>query len=342
MVLTLAQLASACDARAVGDPALAVVGVASLARAGPEHLSFFASRHYRDALSATRAGIVVLAPEDAALRGGGACLLAADPYLAYARAAQVLHPTPAPPPGIHPGAWIEDGARVDGSACVGYGAVIGAGAAIGPRVEIGPGCVIGAGVDIGEDSRLVARVTALPGTRIGRRCLIAPGAVLGADGFGHARGPAGWVKVPQLGGVTIGDDVEIGANTTVDRGALEDTIIEDGARLDNLIQVAHGVRIGAHTAIAACVGISGSTRIGARCLIAGGVGFVGHLQVCDDVVVTGMSMVTRSITRPGVYSGIPAVEGHLWRRNIARFTRIEAVHRRLARLEQQIKGRRDE
>lgn len=337
MALTLRELAQLTGAQPVGDPDATVTAAASLAQAGPEHLSFLANRHYRAALQITRAGIVVLAPADAQERSGPA-LLTANPYLAFARAAQQLHPPPRFAPGIAPGAHVAADAAVHPSASVAPGAVIESGARVDAGVRVGPGCAVGAGVEVGEGTHLVARVTLLGTTRIGRRCLIAPGAVLGADGFGHARDGERWVKVPQIGGVVVGDDVEIGANTTVDRGALEDTVIGPGARLDNQIQVGHGVRIGAHTAIAGCVGISGSTHIGARCLIAGGVGFVGHLEVCDDVVVTGMSMVTRSITRPGVYSGIPAVEGRRWRRNIAHLARLDDLARRLARLDRTGEG----
>lgn len=339
--MTLAELARVADAQGVGDPDTTVDAAASLGRAGPRHLSFFANRRYRRALRDTAAGIVILAPGDARLRAGPS-LLAPDPYLAYARAAARLHPPEPVTPGVHPGAWVEPGADIHPGAGVGPGAVVGAGADIGAGAWVGPGCVVGAGVVIGAGTRLVARVTVLAGTRIGQRCLIAPGVVLGADGFGHARDRGRWVKVAQLGGVRIGDDVEIGANTTVDRGALDDTVIEDGAKLDNLIQVAHGVHIGAHTAIAACVGISGSTRIGARCMIAGGAGFVGHLEVCDDVVVTGMSMVTRSIDRPGVYSGSPATEGRAWRRNIARAGQLDRMAQRLAALEKNIRESQDD
>ncbi|HEX2797457.1 MAG TPA: UDP-3-O-(3-hydroxymyristoyl)glucosamine N-acyltransferase, partial [Immundisolibacter sp.] len=211
--------------------------------------------------------------------------------------------------------------------------VIEAGAQVGDGVQIGSGCHVGEGVVVGAGSRLAPRVTLLAGTQIGARCVIHPGAVLGADGFGLANDHGVWVKVPQLGRVVVGDDVEIGANTTIDRGALDDTVIGNGVKLDNLIQVAHGVRIGDHTAIAACVGISGSTVIGRHCVIAGGVGFVGHLEICDHVTVTGMSMVAQSITRPGVYSGIPAEQARRWRRNISRFHQLDELARRLLRLE---------
>jgi UDP-3-O-[3-hydroxymyristoyl] glucosamine N-acyltransferase len=208
---------------------------------------------------------------------------------------------------------------------------------VGERCLVGAGCVLGAGVVVGDDSRLLARVVLLPGTRLGQRVVIQPGAVLGSAGFGYAREASGWVSVPQLGGVLVADDVEIGANTTIDRGAIDDTVIEAGVKLDNQIQVAHNVRIGAHTAIAACTGISGSTRIGARCMIGGAVGIVGHLDICDDVVITGMTMVAHSITEPGMYSGgLPAAPAPLWRRLAARFRRMERLAGRVARLEQQL------
>ena len=210
------------------------------------------------------------------------------------------------------------------SASVGPLAVIEDGADIGERVVVGPGCVVQRGAVIGADSWLVSRVSLYPGVRIGRRCLLHAGAVLGADGFGFASDAGSWVKVPQLGGVQVGDDVEIGANTTIDRGAIEDTVVEHGVKLDNQIQVGHNVTIGAHTAIAGCVGISGSTTIGQRCMIGGGVGIAGHLTIADDVVVTGVSLVSASIKHAGSYSsGMPAVETRLWRRMVAHLRRLD-------------------
>jgi len=194
--------------------------------------------------------------------------------------------------------------------------------------------VVGAGAVIGAGSRLVANVTICAGVRLGARVLVHPGAVIGADGFGLAREPEGWIKVPQVGSVSIGDDVEIGANTTIDRGAIEDTVIEEGVKLDNQIQVAHNVRIGAHTVVAGCAGISGSTSIGRNCMIAGAVGIAGHLEIVDGVVITGLTMVSRSIHKPGVYSGaLPLDEARRWRRNAARFRQLDALAKRVARLE---------
>jgi UDP-3-O-[3-hydroxymyristoyl] glucosamine N-acyltransferase len=229
---------------------------------------------------------------------------------------------------------VEAGAHVDPSAWIAAGCFIGQGASIGARTLVGPGSVILGDAVVGADCRLVARVTLCRGVRIGERCVFAPGAVIGADGFGHAPDVDGYVKVPQLGTVVIGNDVDIGANTTIDRGAIADTVIEDGVKIDNLVMVAHNCRIGAHTVIAAMVGIAGSARIGSRCMLGGQSGIVGHLEICDDVALTGKTMVSRSITRPGIYSGqLPADEARSFRRNSARFQKLDELARRVRRLE---------
>jgi UDP-3-O-[3-hydroxymyristoyl] glucosamine N-acyltransferase len=269
------------------------------------------------------------------VRGGRADF--PNPYAAYARIAADLHPEPGFAPGIQAGAHVDPTAEVAADAHVAPGAVVAAGARIGAGAYIGPNCVVGAGARVGAGSRLVANVTVCHGVRLGARVLLHPGAVIGADGFGLAREPEGWIKVPQLGSVTIGDDVEIGANTTVDRGAIDDTVIEDGVKLDNQIQVAHNVRIGAHTVIAGCTGISGSTTIGRNCMIAGAVGIGGHLEIPDGTVVTGMTMVSRSIPKRGVYSGsLPFDEAGRWRRNSARFRQLDTLARRVAQLERRL------
>ena len=339
--MRLRELAARLCVAFDGDGERELDGVATLAKAGSRQLSFFANRRYRRQLTASAAGAVVLAPADRELFPG-AVLLSENPYLTFARAAAVLHPAPQPAPGIHPQASVHPQAQLGEGVRVEAGAVIEAGARIGARVVIGAGSYVGEDVIIGDDTRLSPRVTLLAGTHLGARCLIHPGAVLGADGFGLANDRGVWVKVPQLGRVVVGDDVEIGANTTIDRGALDDTVIGNGVKLDNLIQVAHGVRIGDHTAIAACVGISGSTVIGRHCVVGGGVGFVGHLDICDGVTITGMSMVAQSITRPGVYSGIPAEEARRWRRNIGRFHQLDELARRLQRLERSPKDDPDD
>jgi UDP-3-O-[3-hydroxymyristoyl] glucosamine N-acyltransferase len=333
--IAIGELAARFGCELRGDPDLEVRGVATLAAARQGELAFLANPRYRPQLATTRATVVVLDAASAA-QYDGAMLVSPNPYAVYARIAALLHPQPPLPPGVQPTAVVAASARLAAGVHVGPGAVLGAGVQIGERSSIGPGAVLGEGVVVGADCQVHARVVLERGTRLGDRVRILPGAILGAAGFGFAREADGWVAVPQLGGVRVGDDVDIGANTTIDRGAIGDTVIESGVKLDNQIQVGHNVYIGAHTAIAACTGISGSTRIGARCLIAGAVGVVGHLEICDDVVITGMSMVAHSISTPGVYSGgLPAAPAPLWRRLAARFRRIERLAARVARLEQQ-------
>jgi UDP-3-O-[3-hydroxymyristoyl] glucosamine N-acyltransferase len=329
----LADLAARLGAALHGDGAVVLRRVDTLARADAEALCFFGNRRHRDALAATRAGAVILAEEDRGLCPV-ASLVVPNPYLAYAHAAQLLHPRPRRTGGRHLSAVVSEDARVDSTAWIGPTAVVEEGAEIGARVFVGPGCIVGADCRIGEDSRLVARVTLSEGTQVGKRVLIHPGAVIGREGFGFAKDGEHWVRIPQLGRVRLGDDVEIGANTTVDRGALEDTVIADGAKLDNLIQIGHNCLIGENTAMAACSGISGSTRIGRNCTIAGAVGMAGHLEIGDNVHFTGMAMVTRSFPEAGIYSsGIPAMPNADWRRNAARFRHLDDMAKRLKRLE---------
>ncbi len=329
---TLAELAARFALRAIGEPSLPVMGVATLHEAGPTDLGFLANPRYRGQLAHTRAGVVVLREEDAPARERGACLIAPDPYLAYARIAALYERRPAARPGIHPSACIAADASVAPGASIGAfcfideGAVIEEGAALGPHCTIGPRCTVGA------QSRLLARVSLVQDVRLGRRVLIHPGAVLGADGFGLAfdHDDSGWVKVPQLGGVVIGNDCEIGANTTIDRGSLGDTVLEDDVRLDNQIQIAHNVHIGAHSALAGCAAVAGSATIGRHCLIGGGAGILGHLKVVDHVTVTAMSLVTHSLHEPGEYSsGTPIQPNRQWRRNAARFRHLDEIARRL-------------
>jgi len=306
-----------------GEPGLTVRSVATLSRANPGTLSFLANSRYRRQLECTRATAVILSAEDVA-HCPVAALIDPNPYLAYARIAALLHPETAPEPGIHPSAVVAGGARVAASASIGPLAVIEEGAHIGERVLVGPGCIVQKGASVGADSTLRSGVNLYPGVTLGMRCLLHAGAVVGADGFGFAPNSGTWEKVPQVGSVRVGDDVEIGANTTIDRGAIDDTVVENGVKLDNQIQVGHNVIIGAHTAIAACTGISGSTVIGQRCMIGGMVGFAGHLTIADDVVVTGCSLVSASIKKPGSYSsGMPTVETRLWRRMVAHLRRLD-------------------
>ena len=337
--VTLGQLAARFGIALRGDPDLCVTAVATLKDARPGTISFLANARYRRFLEATAATAVVL--EAAELeRCPVAALVDPNPYAAYARIAAFLHPEPAIAPGVHPSAVVDGGARIAASAEIGPQVVVAAGVEIGERVVVGAGCVLGENVQIGADTRLAARVTLYRRVRIGARCVIHSGAVLGADGFGIAHDVDGWVKVPQLGGVVIGNDVEIGANTTIDRGAIEDTVIEDDVRLDNLIQVGHNVRICAHTAIAGCVGISGSTTIGRHCMIGGAVGIAGHLEIADGVTVLGFSLVSRSLPKPGVYSAsMPAIEASGWRRAVGRLRHLDDLFDRVRTLEGAARGR---
>jgi UDP-3-O-[3-hydroxymyristoyl] glucosamine N-acyltransferase len=318
MSIALGELAVRFGCELRGDPDVRIDAVAPLTSAGPGSLSFLSNPKLAPQLAQTRAAAVVLDARSAA-SCPTAALINPNPHALFARIAAVLYPEPAPSPGVHASAVVDQTARIDASAEVAAHAVIAHGAVIGARSLIGPACLIGPQVQIGADCRLVARVTLGQRTQLGARVIIHPGAVIGADGFGYAREGASWLKVPQIGAVRIGDDVEIGANTTIDRGAMDDTVIAEGVKLDNQIQLGHNVQIGAHTAIAACTGISGSTRIGARCMIGGQCGFAGHIVICDDVVITGMAMVSHSISEPGVYSnGIPIEPARRWRRVVAR------------------------
>lgn len=322
MSITLGELAARLDAQLHGSAELRVERVAGLDRAGAGDLSFLCDPAYRRFLKITAATAVIVSAADVA-DCPVATLAVRNPYLAYARATAMLHPLPAVAAGVHPSAWVSPDARVAASARVGPKAVVEAGACLGEAVDIGAGCFVGAGAFIGDYSRLGPNVTVWHGVRIGRRCILYSGAVIGADGFGLARDADRWVRVPQIGGVQLGDDVEIGANSTVDRGALGDTLIEDGVKIDNLVQIGHNCRIGAHTAIAGCVGISGSAKIGRRCMIGGGTGINGHIEIADDVQITGMSMITKSISQRGSYSGgWPARDSRYWRRLVARVHRL--------------------
>jgi UDP-3-O-[3-hydroxymyristoyl] glucosamine N-acyltransferase len=329
--LTLRDIVERLGGEAVGEVASPLTGVATLDSAGPGHLTFLANPKYRSRLATTRAGAVIVSPADRAA-APGPCIVAANPYAYYARAVSLFHPARAPRPGIHPSAIVDPAARVDGSAEVGPRAVIGAGAVVAAGAVIGAGSVLGENVRIGEGTRLHANVTLYDGCSLGARCIVHSGAVIGADGFGQAPDGGKWVKIPQVGAVRIGDDVEVGANTTIDRGALDDTVIEDGVKIDNQVQVGHNVRIGAHTVIAGCVGIAGSTNIGRHCMIGGAAGFTGHLSVCDGVVVSAMTLVTKSITAPGTYtSGSPMMPHADWLRNTAHLRRLDALAGKLRR-----------
>jgi UDP-3-O-[3-hydroxymyristoyl] glucosamine N-acyltransferase len=338
---SLGELAAEFGCELVGDPATPVSRVATLTNAAPDCLSFLANKAYREQLSATTAGAVVLQPDDAELCPVPA-LIHANPYLVYARIAATLHPEPAIEPGVHAAAFVDSEARVDPGAQVSPNATLQAGAIVAAGAFIGPGAVVGPGCRVGRDTRLLANSTLVQDVVIGERCIVHPGAVIGADGFGNAMGESGWVKVPQVGGVRIGNDVEIGSNSTIDRGAIDDTVIEDGVRIDNLVQIAHNVRVGAHTAMAAFTGISGSTVIGKRCMLAGQAGIVGHITICDDVVVGGATMISKDIHEPGFYTGsFPAEKDREWKRKVARFRRLGDLQDRVKALEARAKKNDD-
>jgi UDP-3-O-[3-hydroxymyristoyl] glucosamine N-acyltransferase len=318
MRTTVAEIVSQLSGECVGDPSLPIERIAPLDTATGTEIAFLANPKYRAQLAATRAGCVIVAPllrEEAAARG--CAVVTPDPYLYYARLSQWWAARrSAAPAGIHPSAVVEAGARIAADA------------------SVGALCVIGAGAVIGAGTRIAARVTVGEGCSIGARGVVHSGVVIGADGFGFAPHQGAWVKIAQLGAVRIGDDVEIGANTCIDRGALDDTVIEDGVKLDNLIQIGHNVHIGAHSAMAGCVGIAGSARIGQRCTLGGGAIVLGHLELADDVHITAASVVSRSILQPGQYSGMfPIDDNASWEKNAATLRNLYALRERLKALE---------
>jgi UDP-3-O-[3-hydroxymyristoyl] glucosamine N-acyltransferase len=326
---TAAELARRFALELHGDADVRVVGVATLARAGRAELAFLANPRYRSQLAESDAGIVVMGAGDAEGHAGTA-LIAADPYVAFAKLAALFDTRIAATPGIHASAVVDASATIDPSASIGPFASIGARSTIAAGAVVGAGCAIGEDCVVGEDCDIGPRVTLVRRIRLGKRVLIHPGAVLGADGFGLAMEGGRWLKIPQLGGVVVGDDCEIGANTTIDRGALDDTVLEEDVRLDNQIQIGHNAHIGAHTAMAGCSAVAGSARIGRYCLIGGGAGVLGHLELCDRVIVTAMSLVTHSIREPGEYSsGTPLMDNRSWRKSAARFKQLDSIARRL-------------
>jgi UDP-3-O-[3-hydroxymyristoyl] glucosamine N-acyltransferase len=335
---SLGELAAQFGCELAGDPAIEVSRVATLANADADCLSFFANKVYRDELRSTGAGAVIVREEDVA-DCPVAALVARDPYLVYARMAAELHPEPDVQPGIHPTAAVAESATVASSSQLSAHVSVAASAEIGEGVFIGPGAVIGPRCRVGAGSRILANVTLVQDVSVGERCIVHPGAVLGSDGFGNAQSDRGWVKVPQVGGVRVGDDVEIGANSTIDRGAIDDTVIGNGVRIDNLVQIAHNVQVGDHTAMASMTGVSGSTTIGKRCMFAGQSGIVGHITICDDVVVGGATMISKDIARPGFYTAsFPGEEDRVWKRRVARFRRMDDLAARVTALEKRARG----
>ncbi len=334
MQISLGELATSAGCELIGDPDAMVSQVAPLQHATSESLSFLSGSSHLDELPDTGAGAVVLKAENAT-----ACPVAAlicdNPYATYARLAALLCPAAVYSPGVHATAVISESARVADSAHVGANVVVGERSSIGANTVVGPGTVIGPDCDIGDDCQFDANVTIVKNVIVGARSIFHPGVVIGSDGFGNAMTADGWLKVPQLGGVRIGDDVEIGANTTVDCGAIGDTVIEDGVRIDNLCMIAHNVRIGEHSALAAMTGIAGSTTIGKRCLFAGKAAAVGHISVCDDVVVAARTYLSKDVTKPGTYAAsFPADTARSWAKQLARFRRLGNLIDRVKKLEE--------
>ena len=335
MSLSLGDIAVRFGCELHGDPDLEISGIGTLASAVSGELAFLSDKAYRSQLAGTQATAVLLSA-DHAEECPVAALVTGNPYLVYARVATELFPPVALRPGIHPGAVASPDASIPASCEIAAGAVVESGVVLGERVLVGPNVVVDAGAEIGDDTRLLAGAVIHHRVRIGARCIIHAGAVVGADGFGNARdGSGAWTKVPQLGRVIVGDDVEIGANSTIDRGAVGDTLIGNGARLDNLVHIAHNLEIGEHTAIAAQSGSAGSTRIGARCMFGGHVGIADHIEIGDDIVVLGGTMVTGALKKPGAYGGpaTGAEEVGVWRRNAVRFRQLDDLARRLRQLE---------
>lgn len=329
----LSDITAALGGRIEGRD-VAVAQIAPLHLAADGDISFVAGSKHLAAAQESRAEALIVDEQTAAELGGRNLIVCRNPYLYFAQTTRLFHPVPPLRPGVHPSAVVEPSARVPASC------EIGANVFIGPNVVLGEGCRIGANSVVEEDCVLGdgvvlhPNVTVYAGCGIGKRVEIHAGAVIGADGFGNAWTGEAWYKISQIGGVLIGDDVEIGANTTIDRGALEDTVVENGARIDNLVQIAHNVRIGAHTAIAACVGIAGSTRIGAYCQIGGAAMFVGHIDVADKTFIGGGTLVSASIERPDYYASSYPLQTHKdWVRNAVHLRRLNELHRRVKALE---------
>ncbi|QSX41862.1 UDP-3-O-(3-hydroxymyristoyl)glucosamine N-acyltransferase [Shewanella cyperi] len=331
--VTLGELATLLNAELRGDANIAINSVATLESAQSGQISFLANSKYRSQLDSTRASAVLLTAADAEQYQGMALVLR-DPYVGFARVAQLLDTTPKAAEGIHPSAQIDPSAMLGEGVAIGANAVIGPRVILGEKVQIGPGCVIGQDCILGSGTKLWANVTLYHDVHLGMDCLIHSGAVLGSDGFGYANERGQWVKIPQTGGVRIGNKVEIGAGTTVDRGALAHTEIHDGVILDNQVQIAHNDIIGAHSAIAGCTVLAGSVNLGKHCIVGGNSAIAGHLTIADGTMISGGTNVTSAITKPGVYSSATvAMENKVWRRNTVRFRQLDELFQRVKALE---------
>jgi UDP-3-O-[3-hydroxymyristoyl] glucosamine N-acyltransferase len=336
MTASLGDLAVRFGCELKGDPDTLIVTVGTLQSAGAGAISFLANPAYKKYLGETTASAVIVMPEQAS-DCPVACLIAADPYLTYARIAALLYPDDELQPGVHAAATIAEGVHIPATCEIAAGAVIGNNVEFGEHVYVGPNCVVNDNVKVGSHTRLVANITVYKSVVIGQRCLIHAGTVIGSDGFGIAKHEQAWVKVPQVGTVVIGDDVELGANVCIDRGAIDDTVLGNGVKLDNHVHIAHNVIIGDHTAIAGQSGVAGSTRVGARCVIGGGSTVNGHIAIADDVYLMGHTQVSKSITKAGVYTNIIAAEeAGVWRRIAARIKRLDHMAKRLQKLEKKV------
>ena len=341
MGLTLSELSRITGAELRGDPERIITHASTLQDADEGAISFLANRAYAGFLPGTQASAVILAPDDAPDCPCD-CLVADNPYLAHARVMAALYPDQAPRPGIHPSAHVDATAQVADSAEVAANCYVGPGVVLGDGVFIGPGCVLLDDVFVGAGSRLVASVTLCAQTRLGQRCLIHPGAVIGSDGFGMANDKGAWVKIPQIGRAVLGDDVEVGSCSSVDCGAIGDTVIEDGVKIDSQVHVAHNVRIGKHTAMAGCSAIAGSAEIGAYCTLAGAAAVTGHVKLTDHVHISGMTGAMRSINKPGIYTAtVPPMEHAAWLKNFARLRHLDDMVRRVRALEKELAALRE-
>ena len=335
MKLTLGEIAQKLQLELKGDPSISISGLASLDEAGPEQLSFLFNAKYKPRLQASKAGAVVLKKIDA-LDCEVAVLISDNPRLEWANIAKLFDPKPLPNLKIHESAVVSPSVTCGSDVTIGPYAVIEAGVRLDRGVVVGAGCFIGDQVEIGENSVLAANVSVCHKVKIGKNAIVHSAAVIGSDGFGFEfdSNTASLVKIPQIYSVIIGDNVEIGAGTTIDRGALKDTVISNGVKIDNQVQIGHGAFVGAHTAISGCTAIAGSTSIGAYCLIGGGVGIVDNIEIADQVEVTAMSLVSKSITEKGRYSsGTGLLPGKIWRRSIVGFAKLNDILKRIRALE---------
>lgn len=332
----LAKLAQVCNGKVIGDPDTKIKDVAALDLAETGHISFCSSNKNSKYLKTTRASAVLLS-EDIAGMFSGNTIVVTEPHLCFVQIARLFHPQKELKGSIHKTAVVSKGTTIPESATIGPHAVVEEGVNLGEHAYIGAGCIIGRGVSIGSGTVIHANVVIKKDCQVGRNCVIHPGVVIGGDGFGFAKSGSVWEKMPQLCRVLIGDDVEIGANSTIDRGALRDTIIHKGVKIDNLVQIGHNVEIGENTAIAACAAIAGSAIIGKRCSIGGCTGIADHIEIVDDVTIAGKSMVGKSITEPGVYSSSIRVDTlKNWQKNSARINQLDDMAKRLANLEKKV------